>query len=271
MKSLMPIGRFSKICRLTVKALRHYDEQGLLRPARVDPDSGYRYYSLAQAAEAERIRLLRALEMPLDEIKALLDCHDPEVVRASLGRHQQQIEAQVADGQRALNLLHKLINQEDGLMPYDVRIKEQGAQPIVSVRTHTSLARISETMGQAFGEIFGYLGQLGVQPAGPPLSIYHDPEFKEDDLDIEIGVPCERRLAGKGHLDGRELPGGPVATTLHAGPYDSIGQAYQALYAWIQEHGHETDGPPREVYLVSFGQTQNPDEFRTELAWPLKS
>jgi DNA-binding transcriptional MerR regulator len=64
MKNLVPIGRFSRLCRLTIPALRHYDELGLLRPAAVDVDTGYRYYSLVQAGEAERIRLLRSIEMP---------------------------------------------------------------------------------------------------------------------------------------------------------------------------------------------------------------
>jgi DNA-binding transcriptional MerR regulator len=71
-KNLVSIGRFSLLCRLTVKALRHYDELGLLKPATVDPQTGYRYYSVAQVVEANRIRQLREIEMPLDEIRAIL-------------------------------------------------------------------------------------------------------------------------------------------------------------------------------------------------------
>ena len=72
MDDLLPIGRFSKATRLSVKALRHYDELGLLRPAFVDPSSGYRYYRPAQANQAEAIRILRSVEMPLEEIGELL-------------------------------------------------------------------------------------------------------------------------------------------------------------------------------------------------------
>ena len=73
---LLSIGRFSRLSGLTVKALRHYDEIGLLRPARVDDATGYRYYSLAQARDAESIRRLRSLEVPLDEVADLLRADD---------------------------------------------------------------------------------------------------------------------------------------------------------------------------------------------------
>src|ERR687898_457000 len=73
MENLVPIGRFSKICRLSVSSLRYYDELGLLRPALVDPDSSYRYYRLSQVRAAETIRLLRALDMPLEEVRRYLE------------------------------------------------------------------------------------------------------------------------------------------------------------------------------------------------------
>jgi DNA-binding transcriptional MerR regulator len=78
--NLVPIGRFSKMTRLSVKALRLYDEIGLLPPAYVDPSSGYRYYDLGQANRAEAVRILRMVEMPLDEIRAILEIDDPELV-----------------------------------------------------------------------------------------------------------------------------------------------------------------------------------------------
>lgn len=268
MKNLLPIGRFSKVCRLTVKALRHYDELGLLRPAVVDQESGYRYYSLAQAPEAERIRLLRSLDMPLERIRQILHERDAAEVRRLLDEHRQRIEQQIAEHQRALDFLHKLTDEEE-LMAYEVTIKQLAEQPIISTRTHTTLAELGEVFGRSFGQLFGYLAQLGMRPAGTPFSIYHDPDFKEDDVDIEICIPIERRVSGKGDMDGSVVPAGPAACTVHAGPYDEVGPAYQALMAWIQEHGHECAGPPREVYLVGPDKTQDPSEFRTEIVWPL--
>ena len=78
--NVVPIGRFSKMTRPSVKALRLYDEIGLLPPAHVDPSSGYRYYELGQANRAEAVRILRSVAMPLDEIRAVLETDDPALV-----------------------------------------------------------------------------------------------------------------------------------------------------------------------------------------------
>lgn len=121
MQNLVPIGRFSTLCRLTVKALRHYDDLGLLRPAMVDPDSGYRYYSVARALDAERIRLLRSLGVPLEEIRAILSTRDPTALRAHLDRHRQRVGGQIAQYQPVLASLQRLIEQEDEVMATRLR------------------------------------------------------------------------------------------------------------------------------------------------------
>jgi DNA-binding transcriptional MerR regulator len=108
MGQLVPIGRFSRLSKLTVKALRLYDAAGLLQPALIDFPSGYRYYSLDQLAVAERIRLLRALDMPLADIRALLQTDDDVAARAILAAHQQRIAERIDSYQRALSLLTDL-------------------------------------------------------------------------------------------------------------------------------------------------------------------
>src|SRR5262245_31834981 len=88
---LMPIGRFSRPTGLGVKARRHHAEVGLLLPAAVDDETGYRFYSPDQVARAEAIRLLRRLDMPLEEIRSTLDAGDPVALRAALVSHQREI------------------------------------------------------------------------------------------------------------------------------------------------------------------------------------
>lgn len=268
-KNLIPIGRFSRLCRLTIPALRHYDELGLLRPALVDPDTGYRYYSLAQAEEAERIRLLRSIEMPLDEIRALLREQDAAAAQRLLDAHRRRLEDRIEAFRMSLVFLGRLMDQEAGTMEYEVRNRETSPQPIVSVRGHSSVAQLPAFFGAAYGEIFRLLGELGVRPAGPGFAIYHDPDFREEDVDLEVGVPVAETVESTGRVVGRTLPGGPIAYTVHAGPYELIGPAYRALAGWVQEHGHETSGPPREVYLVAIDQVKDPSELRTEIDWPI--
>ncbi|MBO0781363.1 MAG: MerR family transcriptional regulator [Ktedonobacteraceae bacterium] len=111
MGSLVSIGRFSQRTGLTIKALRLYDKLGLLRPAVVDFQSGFRYYSLDQAALAERIRFFRSLEIPLEEIHALLSTHDPEITQRHLLSHQRRIEERINRDKHILALLNPLVEQ----------------------------------------------------------------------------------------------------------------------------------------------------------------
>ncbi len=268
MKNLVPIGRFSTICRLSLKALRLYDEMGLLRPALVDPGSGYRYYSLSQALEAERIRLLRSLEVPLEEIGRILCAPGPGAAGELLERHRTRLAARLEEYRAMLASLETLAKEDS--MAYDVKTKEIAAQQVLSIRSRTRLAEIGQEASRAFGEIFAHLGRAQTRPAGPPLALYHGPEFDEEAIDVEWCVPVGRPASGLGRMNGRELPGGRVAYTLHAGAYDAVGPTYAALQRWIQEHGHESDGPPREIYLVGPAQANDPAAFRTEVQWPIR-
>src|SRR5215207_326168 len=139
MANLVPIGRFAQITRLTIKALRLYDAEGLLHPALVDHESGYRYYHLAQTPLARRIRLLRWLDMPLDEIRDVVHAADATVVKQFLRNHQERIAARIAKDQSALRILECIIADQEELMTYTVKVKELAVQPVVSIRQQVTL------------------------------------------------------------------------------------------------------------------------------------
>jgi DNA-binding transcriptional MerR regulator len=119
--SLMPIGRFARLTGLSVKALRHYDELGLLRPAAVDASTGYRSYSTGQVGRAETIRLLRRLEFPLDEIASLLDADDPARVRRVLLDHQRRTALRSAQLKGVLQRLQPLLDGKESIMGTQAR------------------------------------------------------------------------------------------------------------------------------------------------------
>src|SRR5215471_1048304 len=124
MNDLIPIGRFAQITHLSVKALRIYAHEGLLQPIYVDPDSGYRYYTLAQTALAARIRLLRLVDMPLEEIRAVLQAPDPETMRMHLTNHQRRITDQLARDHQSLLLLQRVWDRPDSFLSFEVQVKE---------------------------------------------------------------------------------------------------------------------------------------------------
>jgi effector-binding domain-containing protein len=266
---LLPIGRFARATRLSVKALRHYDELGLLRPAFVDPSSGYRYYRPAQANQAEAIRILRSVEMPLEEIAALLaEPGEPAAKRLQL--HRERLEARLDEHRRMLAFLQRLLDKED-VMPYEVTVKELPAQPVAATRATTTLREISTAISDGVHVILDELGRQGIEPAGPLQVVYHADQVLDEETSaaIEICWPVATPFQGTGQVYGTELPGGPAAVTVHRGPYAEITPAYHTVSGWVADHGHELAGGPREVYLNDPGQTEEAD-LLTEVQWPIR-
>jgi len=263
--SLMPIGRFSRASRLSVKALRLYDAEGLLAPAWVDPASGYRHYRPDQVRRAEAIRVLRMVDMPLARVREVLDLESPDAVRAALAEHRALLAGRLEEQERMLRFLERLMNREDIAMPYDITIKTIEAQRVVGHRVHTSLANIGKAVGEAFGGAMGALAGAGAIPAGVPFVVYHDIIDDQADGEIEACIPV-----APGPADGVavEVPAAEVVSTLHRGPYMEIGAAYEALGAWLAQQGREPVAPPREVYLNDPNETA-PEELLTEVQFPL--
>ena len=269
MDDLLPIGRFARATRLSVKALRHYDELGLLRPAWVDPSSGYRYYRPAQANQAEAIRILRSVEMPLEEIAALL-AESGEPVAKRLQLHRERLEARLDEHRRMLAFLQRLLDKED-VMPYEVTVKELPAQPVAATRATTTLREISTVISDGVHAILDELGRQGIEPAGPLQVVYHADQVLDEETSapIEICFPVAAGFEATGEVYGAELAGGPAAVTVHRGPYAEITPAYHTVSGWIHDHGHELAGGPREVYLNVPGQVAVAD-LLTEVQWPIR-
>ncbi|MGZ8515150.1 MAG: GyrI-like domain-containing protein [Candidatus Limnocylindrales bacterium] len=152
-------------------------------------------------------------------------------------------------------------------MDYVIAKRELPQQPIVSIRDRCAQGDIPGFVGTAFGELFGRLGLLGVEPAGPPFVIYH--EFGPDGVDAEVSVPIAQAVSATGRIKARVLPAVTVAGTLHVGPYDDLGAAYAALTEWIRSNGFEATGPFQERYLNGPGDQVSPAEYRTEVEIPI--
>ena len=270
MDNLIPIGRFSRVSRLSIEALRHYADVGLLSPAWVDPSSGYRYYTYTQATQAEVIRVLRSLDMPLDEIREVLAADD-DVVAKVMERHCARLEAQLDHHSRMLAFLRRLIQEEGRPMPYDVTVKEIPAQHVAVLRSRVTAQTIGGDVGRAFGTLMGVVGQSGAGFAGPPFLVMTEVVDTDGSSEgaIEVGIPVGGPFAGLGDVTGEERPAHLVAATLHRGRYDEEGPAYAALEEWIQGHGHTGAGAPREVYLTTPADTPDPADYLTEIQFPI--
>ena len=150
-------------------------------------------------------------------------------------------------------------------MTYQCEIKDQAAQPTVSLRTRAAVGQLPQVLGQTFGAIMQYLGELGEQPVGMPFVAYYNMDMQN--LDIEIGFPVSRPLPDRGELKCGALPVGKIATTLHFGPYDSIAPAYEALTQFVQASGYPPTGVAYEIYFSD--PSTPPEQIQTQIVFPL--
>lgn len=249
---LMPIGRLARLSRLTVKALRLYDAEGLLEPAWVDPESGYRYYRAAQVREATTIALLRSLGVPLATIRDVLHAPDARALGAVLGAEHERATAELAAREQALRSIERLAGAPEAVR-YDVAIAPQRSRRLAAVE--------GSCRADALGPDTSALCRraLTVLPPGDLLAIF--PLDLTATFTLTVGVPA---AIPAGAVE-RELPGGDWASTLHVGPYEELTLAYAALLEHVRERGHEPAGPIVETYLTD-PETTPPTELVTRLA-----
>ncbi len=151
-------------------------------------------------------------------------------------------------------------------MEYQFELLDRPAQPTLSVRLRTSVQRLPQVIGQSYGAILQHASQMGCHPIGAPFVAYYNMDM--ENLDVEIGFPFEKKVEGKGDVLASEIPGGKAATCLHVGPFDQLGDSYEALRQWMEENGYMPSGVAYEFYLND-PQTTPPAELQTRLVFPL--
>jgi effector-binding domain-containing protein len=156
-------------------------------------------------------------------------------------------------------------------MTYQIQVREVSAQPILSIRAVVPTLELVKFFDDACDEMRAYLTQVGISAAGPPMSLWHSaPGQIPDASDIETCLPVERPVPSSGRMRYRELPAGLQAFAVHHGGYDEMGNAFDAVWRWIQENGYEMDGPPCDVVLVGPTDTDDPSAYRTEIVYPVR-
>ena len=249
---MFKIGDFSRLCRISVKTLRYYDEIGLLKPVRVDEFTAYRYYAADQLPRLHYILALKDTGLSLEEIATLTaNSLTPAQMRDLFILKQAELRQRLQEEQKRLEQVEKLLQQieKEGKMPdYKVVVKKVAPQLVASLR---GLLPAYGEVGQFYGEIFKYLAKKMIfKPAGPTLFICYDTEYKERDVDVEACVPIKKAVPGTDKIKVYELPGIEAACTIYKGPYQGISEAYGALMAWIEANGYQAAGPSREAYLT---------------------
>jgi DNA-binding transcriptional MerR regulator len=267
---MLTIGDFARHGRVTVRMLRHYDAIGLLRPANVDPRSGYRGYDVAQLSRLNRIVALKDLGFTLEQVASIIDDKvGTDELRGMLRLRRAELENQlVADRARLAAVEARLRSIElEGVMPTnDVLIKKIDPVRVAElsgVAASFEPASVSPVIGPLFHELTHRLEAAGVRPVGPPTAYYE--EAPDGGVVVHASFPVsEAAIEG---LEVVDLPGiERAATIMHHGDVDNVLSTVQALAKWIEDNGHTSAGYNREVTLK---WSEDKSEWVTELQEPL--
>lgn len=269
---LYKISAFSRLGQVSIKALRLYDQRGLLKPAKVDADNGYRYYRAAQLPRLHRLLALKAMGFSLEKIGQLLS-EDLSLsqIQTMLRLRQAELQQQLQGTQASLAAVDahlKYLQAEKTMPDYDIILKS--VEPIRHVISVRDTIPAYPAVGMLFGEIMTQLAQSQTAATGYCATIWHDPEYTETNVDAEAILAVPHDITGSERLQVKDLPAMElVAAVIHQGPYTTLNQPYAAITQWLEESDYQVCGPNREVYLKGGAEQDNAD-YVTEIQFPVK-
>lgn len=270
---MFKIGEFSKITQVSVRMLRYYDEQKLLEPCCVDKMTGYRMYAASQIEELNRIIFLRDMGFHIQEMKAMLPSWNTDNIKQNLlnqvKRTEESIKAEEMRLTQLQGFLYDLEHQEEKGKT-DITLKQLPMQYVISMR---KIVPDYYQEGKMWQEFMGKFKHVKEVKNFPSFSIYHDLDYREENVDIEICVATERRDLCEDSSDiiYRQISQVDVAACFMVyGPYSNISKAYKEFAYWLEQHReYEMQGENRQICHVSMCHTENPNEYITELQIPL--
>jgi DNA-binding transcriptional MerR regulator len=269
MSVLLSIGEFSQMTHISVKALRHYDDLGLLQPAEVDPSSGYRRYATSQVPTAHVIRRFRDLDMPLEQIRVVLDASDVVTRNEVIVEHLQRMQETLERTQATVASLQGLLDGSQPALP--VAHRSAPATRAVAIRDDVDWGDTEQWLTSALEELGGIIDSTPNARAGPDAALYSPAFFEAHIGEVIAFVPITDDVAATGRAQLVDIPAAELAVLTHHGPFDDLDQAYGALGTFVAERVLAADGPIRENYLVTADDTDDPAALLTEVCWPIRA
>ena len=272
MKKLYKIGEFSKLCRVTVKTLRHYEDLGLLYPVKVDESSGYRYYEISQAITLNTIVHLKDLGLTLFEIKDIFDKGNdrPEI---------DLIQSKIQDCKKQITLLSERLTELQSLEKSSakkIEMKEFEIKTLESriVASHRQIIKTYDELGPiCYGVIGPEMMRLGCKCPEPQYcyTIEHDPEHKDVDIDVEYCEAVDEIKSETAILKFYKTDEVKKALCFkHIGPYTKFSDSMTKVLDYINEKGYNIIGQIRFSYIDGAWNKQTQEEYVTEIQVPIE-
>ena len=271
---MLSIGEFSKICKVTTKTLRYYDEIGLIKPSKINQENGYRYYSIEQLETMLFINRLKQYKFSLEEIKEIITSEEilNEKLSIELYKKKVEFEKQIQIYSQITERLNddiSVLKQGKSIMSYlnkiDVQLVEVPVMYLVSIRKMVCKFEMEEQYACCFNSILRKIQYDKLTVNASPMVLFHGDEFTPLGLDTEFAIPVEQFVTGTRDF----CPGLCLKTTLHGG-YSNLPSIYTKQCEWAEQNGYENNGPLFEVYITDPAQTSNEDDLVTEIYYPVK-
>ena len=269
---MLKIGEFSKIARVSVRMLRHYDEIGLLKPVKTDDFTGYRYYSENQLPLMGQINALREIGFSLaDIVKMTEDPGDREKLETFFEKRRAELRNLAELTARQTRLLDSAQNRlrKEEKMAYQISIKtipERYAATVHMVIPHY------EDEGKVWQVLCEETEGMNMIPDDPCLvaAEFPDDEFKEENVEVFAWKTVKGVYPDTEHVRFKTLPAVKVASCVVKGGYEQMPEVYGAVISWVKENGYEPQGALFNIYHVSPHETRNPEDYITEVCYPVK-
>ena len=267
MQVRLAIGDFSRMTHLSVKALRHYHDVGLLVPAEIDPASGYRFYEPGQVRTAQVIRRFRDLGMPLDDIREVLQAPDVGARNRVIAAHMQRMESQLAVTQSVVASLRSLLERPPA--PIAVEHRSVGPARALAICGQVAAADLDEWWEAAFRDLDAAAAEAAVPAAGPRAALYPAAFFEAGAGGVVAYIPVTGEAGTTGRARMVQIPAAELAVATHTGPLADLDRTYGALGTYVAEREIGVEGPIREHYLVTEFDTDDESRLVTEVGWPV--
>jgi DNA-binding transcriptional MerR regulator len=270
MPSSLAIGDFSRATHLNIKTLRHYHRIGLLVPAQVVPGTGHRRYGTEQIPTAQVIRRFRALDMPLEEIQAIINTPDLAARNELIAGHLRRLETTLARTQQAAESLRDLLEPPTDAIPVAIEHRRVTAAPAAAVTEVIDVRDATGWYQGALGELHALLAAQKITPSGAGGAIYANDLFTHERGEAIVFVPCAEPVRATGRVDALLIPEVELALTMHTGPHSGeIDKAYGSLATYVTDHALAVEGPIREYYVIGPHETSDEEQWKTEIGWPV--
>lgn len=267
---MFKIGEFSKLASITVKMLRHYDTIDLLKPEVIDGQSNYRYYSAVQLDIANQINLYKSMGFTLKEIKILLK-EDGEALQDYFRAKELDLSEELNQLKRRMMLLEKAkaTSEKRQALQYHAVEKIIPERLVLSCRGKVPSYHDERLLWNKLYETLE-TNQLIPIYDGYTMAIYHDPEYHDDEADIEVQVTIKEGREVAGDCQVRTVKAQQIISVTFAGSYDQMPKVNQALAFKLEHEDCQLTGPMINIFHVSPAQAQNESEYVTESCYLIK-